>query len=125
MSTAPATRPLIPVIHAGEDLVVHTLAGAEITVKVAAVPIRHMGVFVDLFDKPCQLAEFIVHADSKPVAEGWADALSDESLYAIRQKAKELNLERALAWADRQIEAGRALAVPITERLVSLAELKG
>lgn len=101
-----------------EEITVKKLDGAELKVRVAIVPIRHLGTFVDTFDKPAELAEFICHVDGAPVPEFWADGLTDESVYAIREKAKELNFQRAVTWTEQQIAAGTGVMMPLIEKFL-------
>lgn len=108
----PSTLPppsRLTILHAGEDLTIRTLAGAEIAVRVGLVPLRYIGTFIDLYDKPSELAEYVCHVAGKPVETGWADQLSDEVIYTIHERATALNFQRAKDWASRQSSAVGAL----------------
>jgi hypothetical protein len=123
MSTpTPATPKLhrLGTLFAGEEINVLKLDGTEIKVKVAHVPIRHLEVFVDLYDKPAELVDFVTHVDGKPVPAGWCDCLTDIAAEQIRAKAKEINFQRAVVWMENQITAGKEMAQPIVAKLTAL-----
>lgn len=116
----PAKLLRLAALYGGEEITVRKMDGSEIVVKVAIVPIRHLDTFVDLYDKPAELVDFVTHVGGKPVPAGWADCLTDIALEQIREKAKELNFQRAVTWTENQITAGKEMAVPIVKKLTAL-----
>lgn len=107
------------VLFGGEEITVKKLDGSEVKVKVALVPISRMGMFIDLYDKPHLLAEFVSHVDGKPVEEGWSDQLTHDAVYEIREKAKALNFQNAARFTDEQIAAGKDMITPILEKFAT------
>lgn len=117
MSTT--TQQRLAVLFGGEEITVKKLDGTDVKVKVALVPVSRMGQFIDLYDKPAELVEFVSHVDGKPVDAGWSDSLAHESVYEIREKAKALNFQNAAKFTDKQIEAGKDVVTPLIEKFVT------
>lgn len=148
----PASAPTkLSVIFAGEDHVARFIDGgpAATTVRVRAMPARHLARVLQLADKEAELLDFVCFAPvSQPgepgtntgpsadgngitsaawqrVPEGWADNLTDESHAELYEAAKRLNFSRAATWAERQIAAKQftgELALKAEEALMPMMQ---
>jgi hypothetical protein len=107
----PITTPALPanpipadvVINGGKEILVYSRDGkSSETVKVRLVPLSQASKYLDLVTDIAQFVEFIV---GKP--KGWADCISDDSLFELDALAKELNdprIDRVLARQKSTVE---------------------
>lgn len=107
-------------LFGGEEIIVKKEDGTDIKVKVGLVPVRHLGTFIDLYDKPAELVDFITHIEGKPVEAGWADCLTDIAVEQIYAKAKELNFSRAVDFGKKEVTAGKEIRMPIATLMMEL-----
>lgn len=116
--TAPASPSKLAVIFAGEQITATLLDGRTLTVRVRAMPVRHLGRVLDLCTDEAALLDFVCLVPGEPaegaeiagwarVPDGWADNLSEASHDALITAAKKLNFSRAESWGRRQLEAGK------------------
>lgn len=71
--------------------------GTTEAVQVHAVPIRQIAAYAAALDKPHAVVELCCR---KP--EGWADGLTDDSLYELDELARNINDPRLARWFKRQ-----------------------
>lgn len=122
------SHPSFSVIFAGEDRSIKFLDGTQATIRVRAMPVRHLGRVLQLADREAELLDFVCYLPREgggydAVPEGWADNLSPESHLELYEAAKRLNFSNAVAWADRQITAKQMtgeLAVKVDEMMAPL-----
>jgi hypothetical protein len=100
--------PLAPIFE-GEDVVAHFTDGTSALLFIPQYKIRHIAGFLEVVDNECKLLELVCTLSQRvPVLPGvvlpadWVDRLTDASHAELVEKARILNLDRALAWADRQ-----------------------
>ncbi len=132
------STPSTTLLFAGESLSVTLIDKTTETVRVRAMPARHLMELLDLFDvgREAELLQKCVQRATggngwQPIDEAFVDNLEDESHLALVEKAKALNFQRAVSYGERQIANGQALQemkkriagammTPIREELTSL-----
>lgn len=83
-------------------------------VLIRLVPVRELSTYGALIEQPAELVEFVCGK-----AKGWADALDDDSLYALDERVRYWNDPRLDRLMERQIKAVAA-AKPILEKASKL-----
>jgi hypothetical protein len=128
-----APLPSSTLLFAGESLGVTLIDGTSVSVRVRALPARHLNGYLDLRDvgREADLLAAVVQRPGDAAAEvqpgsgfaGWQpvdgafiDSLSDESHAALVQLADKLNFSRAVCQAERQIATGLNL-IPLKKRI--------
>jgi hypothetical protein len=125
-------------LFAGESLPITLVDGTSLSVRVRALPARHLNGYLDLRDvgreadllaavvqRPCAPPTAAEKADNPDLFPGWApadaafvDNLSDESHAALIELADKLNFSRAVCQAERQIATGSKL-VPLKQQVAA------
>ena len=111
--------PLAP-IFGGEDIFASFADGTGTLLFIPQYSIRNIGKVLDVIDNECELLERVCSrsprsADQTPLPANWVDCLTDYSHAELVEKARALNLARALAWAERQTRVIKQLQ-PLIER---------
>lgn len=101
------------ILLGGTQMSVSLRDGSAEEVTVRMLPIRDFPRYMELAKHLAQRAELLCG-----MWAGWADMLTDESLYAITDKGAELNDPRLAVWTERQAMAAEAEA----RRLMPLLE---
>lgn len=135
--------PSSTLLFAGETLGVTLLDGSTLSVRVRALPARHLNGYLDLRDvgreadllatvvqisedlgqktensSPSSVAPSSVFPGWSPVDAAFVDNLSDESHAALIALADKLNFSRAVSQAERQIATGTSL-LPLKNRIAA------
>lgn len=87
--------------------------GTKESVTVQCLPLRKIPEYLEWVDNEPNCAEKLCN---KP--EGWADSITDESVFAICDAGAEINHPRLLSWANRQVKKAERL-MPMTEIIQS------
>jgi hypothetical protein len=79
--------------------------GTTELVRIQLIPVRDMQRLHEASQNPSSFVEYVCGKQA-----GWADKLSEESLYEIDEKASEMNVPRLARFASRQKRVAEKLA---------------
>ncbi len=121
--------PSSTLLFAGETIGVARLDGTTLSVRVRALPARHLNGYLDLRDvgREAELLATVVQqpgapetaaefAGWKPVDAAFVDSLADDSHAALLALSDKLNFSRAVCQAERQIAMGASL-LPLKKQI--------
>ena len=92
------------IINGGVEITVMRLDGAEETVKVRQVPLRHMAQYGSAQGDEAKIIEVVTN---KPAE--WVDGLTQESQERLVEIGEQLNLDPFYRWSERRLTANKRL----------------
>ncbi len=103
-------------LYGEAEVALNTRDGKTEKVKVRALQLRELRNYTERQDDDAALAELLTGKDSK-----FIDNLTDESVYAIVDKGRELNHPRMANWVKRQTQTAKHLE-PLVEEAKSISQ---
>ncbi len=104
------------ILYGEAEVTVTTRAGKTEKVKVRALPLRELRKYTEAQEDDVALSELLTGKESD-----FIDKLTDESVYAIVDKGRELNHPRMANWVKRRVQSVKKLE-PLLEETKSISQ---